>query len=327
MSTLSPTELTKVRDAPARAAPRLPADLGSVSAAVPHGGGVPGVLGGVAVARRLPVSPVRPWPDQGAPAAASVALSGLRLRHVGHGAGTVLHRTRTSLTQWFAAACLVTTQTPGLFALQLQRQLGLARYETAWVLLHKLRCAMVQPHRELLHGDVEADEASVGGPGVGLRGGRVLADKALIVAAVEVRGRGSGRVRLQVVPDASGRSLTGCVQDNVARGTAVRTDGWQGYAPLANLGYRHRPQTRGDDPRRAAKLLPRVHRVFGNLQTWLRGTHHGVGQRHLQVSLDEFTFRFNRRRMPQAAFQTLLGLGAQHAPATYKQLYARESTG
>ena len=241
-------------------------------------------------------------------------------------AGTVLHRTRTPLTQGFWAAYLVTTHTPGVSALQLRRQLGIARYETAWVMLHKLRRAMVRPERELLHTEVEVDEAYVGGPEVGLRGGRALENKALVVAAVEIRGKGSGRVRLQVAPDASGPSLTGFVKANVAPGTVVRTEGWQGYAPLAAMGYRHRPRTQGD-PRRGTKILPRVHRVFGNLQTWLRGTHHGVGNKHLQVYLDEFSFRFNRRRTPQAAFQTLLGLGAQRAPTTYQELYAVESTG
>jgi hypothetical protein len=78
------------------------------------------------------------------------------------------------------------------------------------------------------------------------------------------------------------------------------------------------------DPRRAGKLLPRVHRVFGNLKTWLLGTHHGVGSAHLQVYLDEFTFRFNRRRTPMAAFQTLLGLATLHGPTTYNRLYASE---
>jgi len=241
-------------------------------------------------------------------------------------AGTVLHRTRTPLTQWFWAAYLVTTHTPGLSALQLQRQLGIARYETAWVMLHKLRRAMIGPEREPLHTEVEVDEAYVGGPEAGLRGGRALVNKALVVAAVEVRGKGSGRVRLQVVPDASGLSLAGFVKANVEAGALVKTDGWQGYAPLQGAGYRHRPRTQGD-PHRGTKLLPRVHRVLGNLQTWLRGTHHGVGHKHLQVYLDEFTFRFNRRRTPQAAFQTLLGLGAQRGPTTYHQLYAVESTG
>jgi transposase-like protein len=241
-------------------------------------------------------------------------------------AGTVLHRTRTPLTQWFWAAYLVTTHTPGLSALQLQRQLGISRYETAWTLLHKLRRAMVRPGRDLLRDKVEVDEAYVGGPEIDLRGGRQLRNKALVVAAVEVRGKGSGRVRLQVVLDASGPSLTGFVKANVSPGATVMTDGWQGYAPLCDMGYRHRPRTQGN-PRRASKILPRVHRVFGNLQTWLRGTHHGVSAKHLQSYLDEFTFRFNRRNSPMAAFQTLLGLGGQQGATTYHQLYAVEPTG
>lgn len=253
-----------------------------------------------------------------------------RCRACGHDtsvtAGTVLHRTRTPLTQWFWAAYLVATQTPGFSALQLQRQLGIHRYETAWAMLHKLRRAMVRPDRERLKEKVEVDETYIGGPEVGLKGGRQRGDKALVVAAIEVRGRASGRVRLQVVPDASAPSLTSFVAANVEPGALIVTDGWKAYTPLRGMGYRHRPKTQGN-PEQAAKLLPRVHRVFGNLQTWLRGTHHGVGHHHLQVYLDEFTFRFNRRRTPMAAFQTLLGLGTQHPPTTYNQLYTVESTG
>ncbi len=241
-------------------------------------------------------------------------------------AGTVLHRTRTPLTHWFWAAYLVTTHKPGLSALQLQGQLGIGRYETAWVMLHKLRRAMVRPDREPLHEAVEVDEAYIGGPEAGLRGGRQLEEKALVVAAVEIRGRASGRVRLQVVGDASAESLCGFVKATVEPGAIVLTDGWQGYAPLKTMGYRHRPRPQGT-PERAATLFPRVHRVFGNLQTWLRGTHHGVGHKHLQAYLNEFAFRFNRRRTPMAAFQTLLGLGSLHGPTTYDQLYAVESTG
>ncbi len=87
------------------------------------------------------------------------------------------------------------------------------------------------------------------------------------------------------------------------------------------MGYRHRPRTQGP-PERAAKLLPHIHWVFGNLKTWLRGTHHGVGHDHLQLYLDEFAFRFNRRRTPMAAFQTLLGLASGiHGPTTYDMLH------
>ncbi|HEY6652702.1 MAG TPA: IS1595 family transposase [Solirubrobacterales bacterium] len=240
-------------------------------------------------------------------------------------AGSALHRTRLPLTVWFWATYLVTTHTPGLSAVQLQRQLGIS-YESAWALLHKLRRAMVNPEREALKDRVEVDETYLGGPEAGLKGGRQLLEKALIVGAVEVRGKAAGRVRLQVVPDASARSLTGFVKRTIAPGTLILTDGWGAYAPLSDMGYRHRPRTQGT-PERAAKLLPHIHRVFGNLKTWLRGTHHGVGHDHLQAYLDEFGFRFNRRRIPMAAFQTLLGLASGvHGPTSYDMLYRSEST-
>jgi hypothetical protein len=101
--------------------------------------------------------------------------------------------------------------------LQLQRQLGITRYETAWALLQKLRRAMVRPDRDPLQAEVEVDESYIGGP---------LLDKALVVAAVEVRGRASGRVRLQVVSNASGPALTGFVQAMSRRGPSCgRTAG------------------------------------------------------------------------------------------------------
>jgi len=227
---------------------------------------------------------------------------------------------------WFWAAYLVTTYTPGLSAVQLHRQLGLS-YETAWALLHKLRRAMVNPaEREALKEKVEVDETYLGGPEAGLEGGRQLRDKVLIVGAVEVRGKAAGRLRLRVVADASARELAGFVKRTVAPGALILTDGWMAYAPLTGLGYRHRPRTQGS-PERAAKLLPHIHRVFGNLKTWLGGTHHGVGHDHLQAYLDEFAFRFNRRRTPMAAFQTLLGLASGvHGPTTYDMLYRSEST-
>ena len=217
------------------------------------------------------------------------------------------------------------THTPGLSALQLQRQLGIGRYETAWTMLQKLRRAMRRPQREALREKVEVDETFIGNQ-EGLRGGREIGDRALVVGGVEVRGRAYGRIRLEVVPDSSGASLSGFVKRNVERGTIVITDGWGGYAPLSDMGYRHRPKTQGR-PERALVILPRIHQVFGNLKTWLRGTHHGVEPKHTQAYLDEFVFRFNRRRTPMAAFQSLLGLAAVHGPTTRDRLYGSESSG
>ena len=119
-------------------------------------------------------------------------------------AGTVLHGTRLPMKQWFWAAYLVATYTPGISAVQLRRQLGLKRYETAWVMLQKLRRAMVRPERDRIAGSVEVDEADVGGLEEGRGAGRVRdSSKAIVVAAVEIRGRGSGRLRLGVVKDLS----------------------------------------------------------------------------------------------------------------------------
>ena len=74
-------------------------------------------------------------------------------------------------------------------------------------------------------------------------------------------------------------------------------------------------------------VLPWVHRIFSNLKTWALGVYHGLRQDHLQAYLDEFVFRFNRRRTPHAAFRTLLGIGVALKPATYKMLISAEVKG
>lgn len=216
------------------------------------------------------------------------------------------------MTQWFWAAYLATTLTPGLSAVQLQRQLGLATYETAWTMLHRLRRAMLRPERDRLVGPVEVDESFVGGARSGKRG-RGAAGKVLVIGAVEVRGEGSGRVRLAVIPSATQVALEGFVQSNVVEGSTVFTDGFRGYEGLVPLGYDHQPEIQGGK-RNPRNILPRIHRVFSNLKTWLAGTHHGVGAKNVTVYLREFEFRFNRRRTPMAAFQSLLGLTGRHSP-------------
>jgi transposase-like protein len=235
-------------------------------------------------------------------------------------AGTVMHKTRLPVTLWFWAAYLVGTHGPGISALQLQRQLGISRYETAWMILHKLRRAMVAPEREPLTGEVEVDEGFLGGRDTDLRGGRQRNGKPLVGVAVEARGNGSGRLRLQLLADASSTSLTRFVGANVAISTIVHTDGWQGYSGLRAAGFDHQPRRQRARYPDREWVLPRAHRALSNLKTWLQGTHHGVSPKHLPVYLDEFVFRHNRRRTPLAGFQTLLGLGAVHHPASYRQI-------
>jgi transposase-like protein len=239
-------------------------------------------------------------------------------------AGTVMHKTRTPLRTWFWAAYLVATHHPGISAKQLQRQLGLSRYETAWLILQKLRRAMVAPEREPLKDEVEIDEFYLGGREEGRKGGRQRGKKVLVGVAIEVRGHGSGRLRLQVLKDASGNSLQHFVKATTTEGAIVHTDGWQGYAGLAKVGYEHRARSqRVAQP--SEQLLPRAHRAVSNLKAWMHGTHRDVSAEHLPVYLDEYVFRHNRRRTPMAAFQTLLGLAGRHPPTTYHQLATHTS--
>lgn len=240
-------------------------------------------------------------------------------------AGTVLHNTKTSLTVWFWAAYLAVTDKRGISALLFQRQLGLTRYETAWMLLHKLRRAMVNTAREPLHGEIELDDTWVGGPQPGIRGSRQLKGRkaAIVLVAVERRGGSSGRVRMSVITNFKQATILAFVKEHVAPGSTVYTDGLKGFEGLEPAQVKHvrrRQPPRSELRRGAPSVVPLADRAIGNLQQWLIGTHHGVSKAQLQVYLDEFAFRHNRRRQPMAAFQTLLGLGSGRSPTPYREI-------
>lgn len=228
-------------------------------------------------------------------------------------AGTVMHGSHTPLTDWFWAAYLVTTVTPGISAIQLERQLGL-RHETAFNILHKLRSAMFNPERTKINGEVEVDETYVGGPTTGGKRGRGT-EKAIVIIAVENRKGHAGRVRLRHIENVTGTSLIGFIKDVVEKGSTIITDDFPGYTSLSRYDYGHEIE---EDLRLA-------HLVASNLKTWIKGIFHGVSEKHLQAYLNEFTFRFNRRKTPMAAFQTLLGLTSKVEEwPTYEGLYSGE---
>lgn len=241
-------------------------------------------------------------------------------------AGTVFEATHFPLKVWFRAVWLVTSQKSGASALGLQRVLGLGSYETAWSWLHKLRRAMVRPGRDRLKGTVEVDEAFVGGLSSGT--GRDGIGKALVAIAAEEDGIGIGRIRLAPVPDASSCSLHRFIQQAIAPGSTVHTDGWAPYQGLEKLGYSHRiTRLKGQAKEAAVELLPRVHRVASLLKRWLLGTHQGaVGKTHLDYYLDEFTFRFNRRRSASRGklFFRLLEQAVQVGPVTYDAIVGKK---
>ncbi len=231
-------------------------------------------------------------------------------------AGTIFQGTRKPLRLWFRAMWYVVNQKHGVSTLGLQRVLGLSRYETTWIWLHKLRRAMVRPGRDRLSGTVQVDETYIGGPRPGKRG-RGAGGKTLVVIAVEDKGRHMGRIRLFRVADASGESLTFAVQEMVQPGSLVNTDGWAGYAAVGSDGYTHeviRPAAEV-----GTNLLPLAHRVAALLKRWLDGSHQGaVRPSHLDYYLDEFTFRFNRRtsRSRGKLFYRLMQQAVKIGPVT-----------
>jgi transposase-like protein len=262
-------------------------------------------------------------------------------------AGTIMHRTRQPLPLWFWAVYLVTTQTPGMSALQFQKQLGIKRYETAFLMLHKLRAAMVRPGRDRIGAKwpVEIDETYVGGKTKGE--GRGRHHKTLVVGMVEVlprkkalgpdpnlpsgqrpqhqggHGRSfiAGRLRLQVIPNRRQETLEPVVLANVQKNAEVRTDAWTGYDNLHKLGYRHTAEPLRGDQGKTDQDLPMIHIVFGNLDAWLLGTHHGVSTAHLQGYLNEFVFRFNRRFWPMVGFDSALQIAVRVDSLTYRDFY------
>ena len=198
------------------------------------------------------------------------------------------------MTLWFEAMWHITSQKFGANALGLQRVLSLGSYHTAWKWLHKLRRVMVRPNREKLSGIIEIDETFIGGSRPGKRG-RGAENKTLVIIAVEdtssieSKGKGIGRIRLGCIDDASSNSLIQFIKAHVVSGSTIRTDGWLGYEPLVRAGYEH---TVTD-----SKGLTIAHLIAALLKRWLLGTYQGaVTRNNLEYYLDEYTFRFNRRK-------------------------------
>lgn len=235
-------------------------------------------------------------------------------------AGTIFHKTRKPLKIWFRIIWWLAGQKNGASALGLKRILGLERYETAWTWLHKLRRAMTTPGRDCLNGTVEVDEAYIGGKKPGKRG-RGAEGKVLVIIAVEVNNAKTGRIRLQRITDASAQSLEDAIKKSIQLGSKILTDGWIGYNQVTKIGYKH--EVIRKDSVIGYNLLPHCHQVVSLLKRWLLGTHQGaVRHKYLDYYLDEYSFRFNRRKSNHRGklFYRLIQNAVHISPTTRKQI-------
>jgi transposase-like protein len=235
-------------------------------------------------------------------------------------AGTVFEGTHLPLTVWFRAMWHATSQKNGISALGLQRVLGLGSYKTAWLILHKLRRAMIRPGRDRLCGVVEVDETYWGGTESGGAIGRLTASKTLIAIAAEQSGKGIGRIRMVRIPDFERTTLHGFIRAVVEPGSTVCTDGLNSYRQME--GYHHDRRVQGNLDE-GEYLMPRVHLAASLLKRWLMGTHQGaIGHQHLDDYLNEFVFRFNRRKSASRGklFYRLAEQAVQYEATTYEAL-------
>jgi len=223
-------------------------------------------------------------------------------------AGTIFHKTRTSLRQWFLALLLVALDKRGCSALFLSEQIGID-CDTAWAMLHRIRHAMAKRDAHYkLSGSVEMDELFIGAPTKGKKRGRGTERTPVLVAVSFIAGQRGGEhmgfSKLQAVERIDAPTIVAFAQKNIEPGSRVRTDGLSVYPALERHGFLHdaNPVRR----RKAHMILPHVHTFIGNLRAFVLGTYHGLGEKYLQQYLDEFCYRFNRRRHHDELFDRLL---------------------
>jgi transposase-like protein len=245
-------------------------------------------------------------------------------------AGTIFHKTRTPLTSWFWAIYRMSHDKKGISAVQLMKEIGVS-YVTAWTMQHKIRKAMEdRDQRYKLHGIIEMDEGYVGGAESGEgRQGRGALTKCVVGVAVEHAAEGEpgrppmpGFAALQVLPDASSKSIDGFLQGKIQPGSRILSDGWKGYRNLHEKGFEHTATVISGQPQPAHTLFPWVHISLSNLKRFLLGTHHQVQAKHLKRYVAEFNYRLNRRTMEKDMLRRILRACVATSTVTFQQLTA-----
>jgi transposase-like protein len=192
-------------------------------------------------------------------------------------------------------------------------------------MLHRFRCAISHAGHDLLSGHVEVDETVFGGVRHGKRG-RGAGGKVLVAVAVELLSpKGFGRCRLQIIPNAETETLKAFMQKHINPGSTIYTDGLTSYPGGTKDAYIHQRTAIKGSGKEAHEVLPGVHRVAALAKRWLLGTHQGsFEEAHLQAYLDEFTFRFNRRKSTHRGmlFYRLIEQCVAMHPRSFRELVA-----
>lgn len=237
-------------------------------------------------------------------------------------ASTVFQGTKLALTVWFLAIYLISQAKTGLSALALKRHLGVS-YPSAWLIHHKLMQAMsLREERYVLEGQVQVDDAYLGGERSGGKVGRGSENKVPFVAAVSLSDDGHPlRTKLTLVPGFTLKSIAQWAKDQLAPGTTVFSDGLACFSAVTEAGCVHQPTVVAG---RKPKDLPEfqwINTVLGNLKTSLTGSYHAFDFRKYAARyLAAFTYRFNRRFDLKALHTRLLVAAVSCGPQPLRSI-------
>lgn len=232
--------------------------------------------------------------------------------------GTIMHRSHITLRQWVQAFHSMCSHKKGVSALQLQRNLGLKSYKSAWHLAHRIRHAMrQQPLKALLHGIVEVDETYIGGKSRLGKRGRGSERKTPVVALVE---RG-GKMRTKVVEMVSAKALKGTIRENVKKSAAIMTDEFSSYRGLGReFKGGHETVNHGDKEYvRGYVHVNTAESFFALFKRGVHGTFHHVSKGHLHRYADEFAFRWDHRKVTDGERTVEAIKGSEGKRLTYNQ--------
>lgn len=234
-------------------------------------------------------------------------------------AGTIFQGTRIPLTVWFRAVWWI-IEMEEISAVDLQRELGCASYQTAWTCLHKLRHAMAFPGLKRLEGVVQIGHSFLNA----FQKSNSLfnvSSPPLIMIAVETRGQETGQIRLRHIPTVDLFDPVRFIVATVEPGSMVHTDGWKRYLLNNQPAYGQIVTQLPGNPDEASELLPHVQQVLSLLEQWLQQRRYSaVSHVHLQNYLDEYAFNFNCPRVRSILFYRLLQQAVMTEPTTYKEI-------
>jgi len=249
--------------------------------------------------------------------------------------GTVMHGSKLPLMYWFTAMHLTTATKKTISAAELQRQLGHKRYQPIWEMLHKLRSVMGKKVNEYkLEGTLELDEGyftteDPTGEGEPLKRGVGSQRKAKVLVMIESepngeamegkRSRKCGSLKMNVIPDLESSTLESEAKKSIDPEATVRMDNLASHAGVEKVVEKSERQTvPGKD---APKVLPWVHVAISNAKSQFRDLYHGMKEEFLQLYLDEFCYKFNRRRFGHETFDRLVVASIKYRPSFEHRLY------